>query len=1157
MGIEAYYRPDRFMECDSVWANHLCLHARNLEGWRTLLRLSSKSWVTRKKGGGHYGKPCIDLDMLKHDHEGLVISTACVFGPLSQAILRGDDKGARKFIRDMKRLVGQYFWIELMPHDFDNQRQINIELVNLAYETDTQLIATGDVHIPYKDWKDSHLLMMMMATRQTFKSRVKKGNDGEEVYGDEIDTVYLSSGPEMFEMFQIHHPNLPEDVVLEAMGNTHDFARQFRFFVISKTPKPPRVKVNAEVEVRKWVDEGAEKKLLGYPRSHWKKWGKEVYRARREMEWEVLKGKGVLDYFYITGDFVRWAKSTLPLPKRDRHGKLYYPKGQRKRKIRVGLGRGSAAGCLISHDIGITAIDPIPHKLLFERFMNPDREGYPDIDIDFETGLIVLTTDDGRELDGREAVKEYLRIKWGHDHVADIIAYQTFAPRACINSVGTAYDINYQRLKDATESIGDTERGLERIANGVPDKDVAPNEIVAKLRDDFPEAWKHMLRFEDQIKGDSRHAGGVVITPGPINRFIPTQTEADEETLITAWADRADFPIMADFGFLKYDILGVVSLAKQELATQLIRKHYGVDFEPNEMPVLRDPYDVDQSVIDLFVNGLTVGIFQFGGGGITKLLKHIRPDNATDISVANALFRPGPIQIAFEYGDRKQGKTPITYWHDSLEPILGETLGLMCFQEQAMEVSKQIGNFTGGQADALRKAMSKLYRLPGDKAQEFMAQFKEQWHHGCHENGLRERDAEFIWTDRMLPLGNYLFNRSHSSSYGLQAIQDGHLKQHYPLAFYASLLTVEKKSKRIEQEKFLRSAIREAGIFDIQAGGPDINTSDVGWTISDGKIRYGLSSISGIGRQAAEQIIEHGPFEDLRAFIEQMPSGFGVDGAVALAQAGAFDGLESREELLSRAAQWGDNVAKYKIKMTCGHLKSKTVKAKDGEDLEKLAKDALYEIECKHHPDAEIKESTLLDNTYEMVRWVKDHPEDDLPEPMWTPGEEDLLSMEKDVLIAPISQTTLALDYKDFIERYIFTEAEFNDIKGRSTKRDTRHRMYCNCKTCQASLVTVAGEVVQSKSIVTKGKKETMGFFDLAYGMNRYSCTMFPENWRRFHKLLDAGVPVIVNGYKDDRDKIVVFEVEDILSLAKAKGWSPNGNGALKRLRHKAVAVAR
>jgi DNA-directed DNA polymerase III PolC len=824
------------------------------------------------------------------------------------------------------------------------------------------------------------------------------------------------------------------------------------------------------------------------------------------------------------------------------HGKLFFPKNKRKRPIRVGPARGSAAGSLIIYEIGITSVDPIPYKLLFERFLNPDRVGWPDIDIDFETDLTVLTTDDDRELDGRDAVKEFLKITQGHDHVADIIAYQTFAPRRTIKDIGAVFDINYKYLEDITKSIGDTERGLEKIANGNPDKDVDPNELVADLREKHSEAWGVMLKVEDQVFHDTRHAAGLVITPKPINYYMPTQIAVDEETVVTAWSDRAEFPVVSDYGFMKYDILGVKSLAKQELSRQLIQEYYDEDFEPNDLSIMYDPDSADRKVLNGFVQGITLGVFQFAGRPITQLLRHIKPDCVFDIIVANAIFRPGSNKVAFEYADRKHGLKPITYWHDSLEPILSETYGLMCLQEQAMEICKQVGNFTGGQADSMRKAMAKLYRLPGDKAQEFMAQFKEQWHKGCYENGLREEEAEFIWTDRMLPLGDYLFPRAHSAGYGLQAVQDMHFKMIYPLAFYPASLTIHRKQKKEDQQEFLKSMLREARIFDIEAIPPHINKSKMGWSVEleSNQLRYGLVSITGMGRGLAQQVIDNREFLHYQDFVQKIPSGFGADKMVALAKAGAFDETDERADLLSRVRQWDHGVIKVKAKMTCGHLRSKTFK--QGGDPQKLADEWAAELECKSHPEAEVAEVKILDDTYELARYYKDHV-NGKPEVISVPDDEEINQMEEEALNISLYQGSTILRYKPFLDRRIYTEEEVEDLPSAPARRGKKHGVFCACKECEASFCIVGGEIVAVKRVLTKKNREPMAFIDVAHDTSQYSCTLFPFIFAKYEEILNRPTAFLIAGKKQLREgkhQVVVAEMKDVIEVANANGWNPD-----------------
>ena len=381
--------------------------------------------------------------------------------------------------------------------------------------------------------------------------------------------------------------------------------------------------------------------------------------------------------------------------------------------------------------------------------------------------------------------------------------------------------------------------------------------------------------------------------------------------------------------------------------------------------------------------------------------------------MVNALYRPGPIKIAFEYGDRKKGNKPTTYWHESLEPVLFETMGLIAFQEQVMEICKLLGNFTGAQADFMRKAVSKLYRLGKDEAQAEMAPFKDQWMKGCRGNGLADEEGEAIW-EYILEWGGYGFNRSHAESYGLQAYQDMWLKMRYPLAFYAALLTVEHKAKREEQRDFFKSVLREAHYFNVEAVGPDVNNSGMGWTIDNDRLRYGLVSISGMGTGMAQQIIDNRPYTDYRNFVERVPSGFGADKLVALAAAGAFDEIDDRTLLLSQTRQWDENVAKVKVKMSCGHLKSRTVKAKhEDDDLEAMVEDAINDLSCPHHPDAKPEVVKRLDDTYEVARYYKEHSNGGMPDIVGKPSLSDITTMELEALNLSLTQSKFALQFKD------------------------------------------------------------------------------------------------------------------------------------------------
>lgn len=1132
LGIEAYWRPDRNMDLSNVklygknghnWAQHLCLHARSLTGWRTLMRLSSKSWVKRERGGGHFGKPCMDWEMIEDDHDDILISTACINSPIAHLILAGDERGARKWCVDAIDIVGEEnFFFEIMPHDLDMQRSVNIGVINIANSLGRPFMTSGDVHAAYKEWKDTQHVVMMAATRQSVGSQQKRKEAGEEVYGEEIDTVFLSGEDELRDMYRDFHPDLSSDLIEQSFDSTEDFIRRFKPIVFGHSPKMPKAGTTEFIagKIRGWLKQGREKR-----HNDWRNDGVDdnefkdrrlLYDQRIAYEWGVIAGKQQLDYFYLVGDLARWAQSEQslpPLPSDDDRDDVYpehQGKGFKKTPIRMTC-RGSAAGCLISYDIKITNVDPIPHGMLFERFMNPDRVGMPDIDIDVESGR-----------NGRELLKEYIRRTQGADHVADIIAYQTFAPRAVIKAVADVFDISYKETKRATDSIGETERGVRKIAKDNP--------VLAKyLEKHEDKIGRHIDRLEDFILRDSRHAAGMLITPKPTNFYVPTQLGASDDAVVTAWADRADFPALTDYGFIKLDVLGVTALRKQQVAVDLIHEYYGVDFEPNDLPAQRDPYAVEQEVLDMFVQGLTAGVFQFAGRGITQLLRHIKPESIVDLTIANALYRPGPVKFAFEYGDRKNGNIPVTYLHEAIEPVLKETLGVICFQEQIMEICKQVGNFTGGQADSMRKAISKLYRIPGDKAQEYMQEFYEPWMNGTHKNGLREEDANTIW-QWVLPFGNYAFNRSHAGTYALMAHQDMHMKKYWPRAFYAALLTVEHKSKPVEQREFLKGVLREARVFDIDAVGPDINRSQPGWTIDQDKLLYGLVSIKGIGHGAATEIAsDKRPYSNIDEFINEMDTGFGTDNLEALAKAGAFDSIDEREFLLSKTRRWPDSIAKFDVVMSCGCKKIKTVKSKSLDTLPKTIRLAMIELECTKHPDATVAENVEQDPFFTVVEWLKDHPGKE-PEITSEPNEISVLQMEEEVLFVPMSSGSVASTHFEFINDRVFTDEEIEALPAKPPRKGKQHMAFCSCEGCKAAECIVGGEVVSVKTIMTK-RQEPMAFVDFAFGVTTYSVTLFPWAYKKYSHLLELPTAFLVAGHKDDRNQIIANIISDVADV--------------------------
>lgn len=860
-GVEAYFRPIRQGKMTrQAW--HLCLFAKNLKGWHNLLRICSIAYAPLEESGGFYQYPCVDWDLLERYHEGLICSSACISSWLSKLIQGGDDVAVSGYVDRMLNIFGEDFWLEIMPHDFDDQRTLNKEIARIAQERSIPLLATNDAHFPVKEWADTHRVAKMMGSNTSFEQVKKDVEKGKEVsYLAELNpNLYLASREEMSEWFAKHHPDIPKNIADESLDNTGLLLQKFTPFILDKSVKLPKVTENpdeSEKILKEWIEEGFERERARWPDEQ-RAEKEKIYQDRVRTEFEVLKNKGVLDYFVMVGEVCRWAKN---------------------QGIRVGLGRGSAAGCLVSYLIGIVAIDPIAYGLLFERFLNPERKGLPDIDLDFDS-------------EKRGLVKQHIADKYGEDHVADIITHARFQPKSVLQDLCRTYDVPYIEAHSLTDTIDirqdDEETTLEEL--------LPTNDKLQDFKEKYPHIWEHALRLEGSVKNAGKHAAGIIITPTPIADYMALE-RGKKGDLVTSWSDAADFPVVSDYGFVKLDALGIKGLTRHDYACRLIEKRTGEKVDLNSLPVLYDPSAVDKDVLEGFTRGYTIGIFQFGGKGISDLIRSIEPDSILDLAAANALYRPGPMKggVTWEYAKRKKGESDETYWHEIVRPILGETFGLVAYQEQVMEISKQIGGFTGAQADDLRKAMGKLYRIKGGSAaKDFMAQYVKQWFEGAKERGIEKAVADEIW-HKILEFGHYGFNKSHSASYALQAYQDMYLKMKYPLEFYSSILTYPSGSKPAVKEQFIQQTLREARSRGIKILPPDVNKSGKGWTVDpmEDALRYGLMGIKGCGPVAAEIIIDerekNGIFYTVDELRERCGTKVNKSRIEALTESGALD----------------------------------------------------------------------------------------------------------------------------------------------------------------------------------------------------------------------------------------------------------------------------
>lgn len=890
VGVEAYYRPDRTSRMTrSAW--HLILLAKNMKGWNNLLRLVSTAYADPTEGGGFYQVPCVDDDLLDRYHEGLICTSACSLSWLSKMILAGDDVAAIDYINKMKSRFGDDFWLEISPHDFDDQRTLNMALMSLGEDTSTGVISTNDVHFVKPKWAETQRIAKMMGVKLTFKKVAEMLEKGEEpsYMAELIPNLYLSTRDEMTTWYENFHPGLSDRDVEESLDNTVLLAKSIKPFMLDKSSKIPKITNTArEAEdlLSAWIDEGLERIKDEYPEKHWDKYALETYNERIDFEWDILKDKGVIPYMVMVGDIVRWCKS---------------------QGIRTGLGRGSAAGCMISYLVGITAVDPIPWGLLFERFLNPGRKGLPDIDIDVQS-------------DRRAEVKAYIVEKYGADHVADIITHERFQPKSVLQDLCRVYDVPYMEAHAVTDTIDirqdDEETTLEEL--------LPLNDKLKEFKEKYPEIWTHALRLEGSVKNMGKHAAGVVITPNPIVNYMALE-RGKKGDLVTSWSDAADFMVISDYGFLKIDLLGLKGLTKHDYACKLIKERHGIDIDLNKLPPLRDPMDVDGAVMQIFRDGFTSGVFQFGSKGITQLLRDISPDNALDLAAANALYRPGPMKggSTWDYARIKHGRKEQEEWtrNPVLDGILDETYGLMAYQEQIMEVSKRLAGFSPAQADDLRKAMGKLYRIKGGSAaREYMSKYEIIWFEGTAKNGVAKALSKDIWKN-VLDKGSYTFNKSHSGSYSLEAYQDAWLKEHYPLEFYASTLTFPSGSSPQAKQDFISGMVREARQRGAKILPPDINKSDMAWTIDDeaDALLFGFVGIKDVGEVAAAKIVNNrgSGFNSQDHVREKCGNKVNAKVMTALTEAGAFDQFDARKNASGKQiALWEKDRLKMVIKGT-------------------------------------------------------------------------------------------------------------------------------------------------------------------------------------------------------------------------------------------------
>ncbi len=780
---------------------------------------------------GFYYHPRIDKLALKEHSKGLVALTACLGGEVTSACYRGDMDQARRAALEYKEIFDPgHFFLEIQSNGLPEQEKANDNLKQLALDCDLPLVATADAHYIKREDARAHELLMCIASGKTLADSKRMRQS--------TDQLYVMSPEEMRSYFS----DVPE-----AVDNTQRIAEMVSLELKLGKAFLPSFRVpdghTPDSYMAELATRGLERRFKELPYQV----DRDVYLGRLQLELSVISKMGFSSYFLIVQDFINWAK---------------------QQGIPVGPGRGSGAGSLVAYALRITDLDPIPFNLLFERFLNPERVSMPDFDIDFCQAR-------------REEVIQYVSKKYGESNVGQIITFGSLKAKSALRDVCRVYGLPYSEgdrisklvpdvlnisLKDAIEKEPRLKEMLEKPT------------VLGTLEGGRQVTSKDVLEIGIALEGLHRqagvHAAGVVIADRPLWEYVPVYQAPGEKVLVTQFAkDEVEAA-----GLVKFDFLGLKTLTVIQQALELVNRNRPESerIQPHQIP-LDDP-----ATYELISSGDTAGVFQMESSGFTEMVRKLRPSRFEDVIAAGALYRPGPLDSGMVdvFIDRKHGREKVTYPHPLLEPVLKDTYGVIVYQEQVMQISQVLGGYSLGRADLLRRAM-------GKKKAEVMQQERAGFLEGCARNGVDSKLAGEIF-DLMEKFAEYGFNKSHSAAYGLITIQTAWLKAHHPVEFMAALLTSEKDNT----DKVV-SYITEARAAGHDVLPPDINRSDLEFSVAEGRIRFGLGAIKGVGEAAIEAVLEArgaGSFEDLFQFCERVDSRR-VNRKVieALVKAGAFD----------------------------------------------------------------------------------------------------------------------------------------------------------------------------------------------------------------------------------------------------------------------------
>ena len=982
IGCEVYVAPRMRFDKDKVLDkeyNHLVLLCKNEKGYKNLIKMVSKSYTE-----GFYFKPRIDHDLLEKYSEGLVCLSACLAGEIPQALLQKDYDKAKRVALWYDELFGRgNYYLELQNHGINEQAIVNEGLKRLSRETGIPLVATNDVHYIEKQDAKIQQVLICIATNKTIGDET-----GLEFHADEF---YLKSEQQMREIFAD---------TAQAIDNTQIIADMCNFdfeFGHTKLPYYETPNNMDHFEYFKMLCMNGMKKRYGEnpPKK---------YYDRLEYELETVEKMGYTDYYLIVADFVSFAKS---------------------RKIPVGPGRGSGAGSIAAYCMEITDLDPMKYNLLFERFLNPERVSMPDFDIDF---CYVR----------RGEVIDYVTRKYGADHVVQIVTFGTMSARMVIRDVGRVLDLPYAYVDSVAKAIP-MELGIT-IAKAMK---MNPELRTMYETDDSAKKLIDMaMRLEGLPRHTSVHAAGVVISPKPVDEFVPLSRASDgnittQYTMVT----------LEELGLLKMDFLGLRTLTVIQNAIHGAFDVHDIDYN-------------DKEVFDMISSGHTEGVFQLESAGMKNFMKELKPHSMEDIIAGISLYRPGPMDFIPKYIEGKNNQDNIQYDCKELEPILAPTYGCIVYQEQVMQIVRDLAGYSYGRSDQVRRAMSKKKADVMEKEKNYFIYGNEEIGvEGCIKRGIPEEVAIKIFDD-MTDFAKYAFNKSHAAAYAVVSYQTAYLKCHYPVDFMAALMT-----SFMEHTGKITEYIMNCRKMGIEILPPDINEGEYRFTPYEGNIRYGLAAIKGVGRPVIDEIVAErelgGRYRSLKDFCMRL-SGKSVNKRTveSFIKSGALDSLPgTRKQKMYSYISIMDGVNQEKKGTLSGQMSL----------FDFASPEEQKELEVKM-PDV---------GEYE---------------------KEEILGLEKEVLGGYISGHPLE-EYVATLEKNITrTTADFEVVDGETEPKVKDQER------------AVIGGMITGRTVKATRTNNMMAFLTVEDLYGTVEVIVFPRDYEKYRTLLEEDAKVFIQG---------------------------------------------